>query len=425
MPVPEKDIIPIELTAPAGSFTSLQAAIKAGADSIYFGVGKLNMRARAAQNFIPEELPQIVEICHSKNVRCYLALNTILYDNEICEMQAICNAAQTAGVDAVIASDMAAIQYAHQLGLEVHISTQANVSNFEAVKFFARYADIIVLARELTIAQVKYICDAIREQNIIGPSGNLVKIELFIHGALCVSISGKCYMSLSLTGHSANRGDCFQTCRRSYKVVDDVTGDELVIDNHFVMSPRDLCTIGFMDKLIESGASVLKIEGRGRREEYVYTVTRVYREAISACLTNNYTPEKISRWETELAGVFNRGFWHGGYYMGRHIDEWSRSYGSQASKQKIYAGYVKNYFPQAGIAELAIESHGIARGDTIIISGPTTGYVETRITSLLVDDQPVPNAGKGTYATIPVPEKVRRHDKLYIFAVRNDLQEQT
>jgi len=425
MPAPKKDKLTIELTAPAGSFASLQAAIQAGADSVYFGVGKLNMRARAAQNFTPAELPQIVAMCHSNNVRCYLALNTILYDNEIFEMQAICNAAKTAGVDAVIASDLAAIQYACRLGLEVHISTQANVSNLEAVKFFARYADVIVLARELTIEQVKYICDAIRKQNITGPSGKLVKIELFIHGALCVSISGKCYMSLSLTGHSANRGDCFQTCRRSYKVVDEVTGDELVIDNQFVMSPRDLCTIGFMDKLIESGASVMKIEGRGRREEYVFTVTRVYREALTACLANNFTPEKISRWETDLAGVFNRGFWRGGYYMGRHIDEWSRSYGSQADKQKIYAGYVRNYFLKAGIAELVIESQGISLGDTIIISGPTTGYVETSVASLMIDGQPVQKAGKGTCATIPVPGKVRRHDKLYIFAARNDLQKQS
>lgn len=411
-----------ELTAPAGSFASLQAAIQAGADSVYFGVGKLNMRARAAQNFTLDELEQIADTCRQHHIRSYLALNTILYDNEIKEMQTICNAAKKTGISAVIASDIAAIQYARQIGLEVHISTQANVSNLEAVKFYARYADVIVLARELTIEQVKSICDAILQQNITGPSGNLVKIELFIHGALCVSISGKCYMSLSLTGHSANRGDCSQTCRRSFKVIDDVTGEELVIDNKYVMSPRDLCTIQFIDKLIESGATVFKIEGRGRREEYVYHVTQAYREAINSYYTGTFTRENISRWETELAGVFNRGFWHGGYYMGRQIDEWSRSYGSQATRQKIYVGYVHNYFPKAGIAEFAIENHGVAIGDTITISGPTTGYVETCVNSLFINEQPTEHAEKGAYTTIPVPAKVRRNDKLYVLTERTELQ---
>ncbi|MBN2412033.1 U32 family peptidase [candidate division KSB1 bacterium] len=408
--------------SPAGSYESLMAAIKAGTNAVYFGVGKLNMRARAAKNFQTEDLKKISRICSRNHVRCYLTLNTILYDDEIAEMQSICEAATDAGISAVIASDIAAINYARKIGLEVHISTQANVSNLESVKFYAGYADVIVLARELTIEQVKSICSEIKRQEIRGPGGNPLQVELFVHGALCVSISGKCYMSESLTGHSANRGNCLQTCRRSYKVIDDVTGDELAIDNEYVMSPKDLCTIGFIDQLIESGATVFKIEGRGRREDYVYRVTRAYREAIDSYFTGTFSKEKAKQWEAELSKVFNRGFWHGGYYMGRHIDDWSKSYGSRATKQKVYAGYVKNYFPKAGIAEFVIENGEVKTGDKLMVTGVTTGFVETTADSIFVNDVPADLAVKGDFATIPVTEKVRRNDKLYLIIDRVDFQ---
>jgi len=409
--------------SPAGSFESLRAAIKAGTNAVYYGVGKMNMRARAAKNFQLNDLEEISNICSRHHVRSYLALNTILYDDEIAEMQSLCNAAKNAGISAVIASDIAAINYARAIGLEVHISTQANVSNIDAVRFYANYADVIVLARELKIEQIKSICDEIKRQGIKGPNGNLVQIELFIHGALCISISGKCYMSQSLTGHSANRGDCFQTCRRGYKVVDDATGDELVIDNEYVMSPKDLCTIGFIDKLIESGATVFKIEGRGRREDYVFRVTRAYREAINSYFAGTYSQEKAKEWERELEKVFNRGFWHGGYYMGRHINEWSKSYGSRATKQKVYSGVVKNYFPKARVAEFVIENGEVKIGDTIMVTGVTTGFVETKVDSIFVRDVPADKAVKGDNATIPVAEKIRRNDKLYLIIDRVDYQE--
>jgi len=413
----------IELMSPAGSYESLMAAIKAGTNAVYFGVGKLNMRARSAKNFQIDDLPTIARICSHDQISCYLALNSILYDDEIAEMQNLCDAAKDAGVSAVIASDISAINYASSIGLEVHISTQLNVSNLEAVKFYARYADVIVLARELKIGQIKSICDEIKRQDIRGPGGNLVRIELFIHGALCVSISGKCYMSDSLTGHSANRGECLQTCRRSYKVVDDVTGDELLIDNQYVMSPKDLCTIRFVDKLIECGATVFKIEGRGRREDYVYRVTRAYRQAIDSYYAGTFSAEITQQWEEELAKVFNRGFWHGGYYMGRHINDWSKSYGSRAKKQKVYAGYVKNYFSKARVAEFVIENGEVKIGDELMITGVTTGFVEITTESMYVNDVPADSAAKGDFVTIPVGEKVRRNDKLYLIIDRVDFQE--
>jgi len=303
----------IEIMSPAGSWETLTAAIQGGANSVYFGIEQLNMRARAANNFKTDELPEIVKTCREKNVKTYLTLNTILYDHDISLMKKICDTAKAAGVTAVIASDLAAIMYAHSIGLEVHISTQMNVTNIETVKFLAQFADVVVLARELTLKQIKKICETIKKENIRGPKGNLVEIEIFVHGALCVAISGKCYMSLATQNASANRGACFQNCRRSYRVIDEENGEELVLDNKYIMSPKDLCTIGFVDQLIEAGVAVFKIEGRGKGPDYVYKVTKAYREAVDSYENGTYTKEKIAAWTRELESVFNRGFWHGGY----------------------------------------------------------------------------------------------------------------
>ena len=334
----------IELMAPDGSWENLRAAIKAGANSIYFGVGSLNMRARSAKNFSLEELPEIVKLCNDNNVKTYLTLNIVFYDNELLEMKNICDKAKEAGITAVIAADFAAIEYASSIGLDVHISTQANISNYSAVKFYAKYADVVVLARELDLEKIKDIIKKIKEDNLLGPKGNLLRVEIFVHGALCVSISGKCYMSLGLYNHSANRGDCLQPCRRKYQVTDTETKNELVIDNNFVMSPKDLCTISFLDKILDAGVEVLKIEGRGRSPEYVYSVVKTYREAVDSYLSGNYSPEKITFWKGELETVFNRGFWEGGYYLGKKMGEWSGEYGSLATKVKENLGKVENYY---------------------------------------------------------------------------------
>ncbi|MBS3115009.1 U32 family peptidase, partial [Candidatus Woesearchaeota archaeon] len=320
----------IELMSPVGSYESLAAAIQAKADSIYFGVGELNMRSRAAYNFTVKDLKKIADICKKNNIKSYLTLNVVVYDNEFKAIKKLCDAAKKAKISAVIASDLAVIQYANKIKLPVHISTQANVSNIEAVRFYSRYADVIVLARELTLEQIRNIAKEIKKQNMRGPNKQLVKIELFIHGAMCVSISGKCQMSLALYNEPANRGKCLQACRRAYRVIDEETGDELVIDNKYVMSPKDLCTIGFIDKLIEAGVSVFKIEGRGRSPEYVYTVTKVYKEAVESYFNGSYTKTKIKHWTSELEKVFNRGFWQGGYYLGKKLGEWSGTYGSKA-----------------------------------------------------------------------------------------------
>lgn len=409
----------VEIMAPAGSWESLRAAIKAGADSVYFGVGKLNMRARAAHNFQMEDLKELVNVCKENNVKSYLTVNIVYYDSEIEEMKQVLDEAKSSGITAVICADLAAIQYASSIGLEIHISTQANVSNIEAVKFYSKFADVIVLARELNIEQIKSIHESIVKENIKGPKGNLVEIELFAHGALCVSVSGKCYMSLAQYNHSANRGDCLQTCRRKYRVIDEETGDELVVDNKYVMSPKDLCTIGFIDKLIEAGVRVLKLEGRGRSPEYVYTVTKCYKEATNAVSENKYTEEKISTWIKELETVFNRGFWHGGYYLGNKLGEWSGTYGSKATKKKRFIGQVVNYYDDIKVVSLKLETGSIKTNDDLIIIGPTTGVVKMKVKGMLNEGAKVKEVKKGDLITFPVPEKVRKNDKIYVLKDSN------
>lgn len=403
----------VEIMAPAGSYESLQAAINAGAQSVYFGIGQLNLRAKAANNFTSEDLPKIARLCQRKKVKTYLALNAIMYDSDLILMQKICRAAKKTGVSAVICSDLAAIRYAHSIGLSVHLSTQTNVSNLEAVKFYAQYADVVVLARELTLLQIASICSEIKKRQIKGPSGDLVKIEVFVHGALCVAISGKCYMSLAQYNFSANRGACLQNCRRAYRVIDEETGDELVVDNKFVMSPKDLCTISFLDKILEAGVSVLKIEGRGRAPEYVQTTVNAYKEAVDSYYAGTYSPEKISGWIVELEKVFNRGFWHGGYYLGKKLGEWSGVYGSKATTEKIYVGKTRNYYSTSKIGEFLLEAEAINSGDEIYIIGPTTGVVQAKVNALMLDDKIVQTAGKGEVITIPLQQKIRKNDRLY------------
>lgn len=412
----------IEIMSPAGSYESLEAAIKAGADSIYFGIEQLNMRARASNNFTLNDLKKIASRCNKIGIKTYLTLNTILYDHDISLMEKICDAAKKADISAVIASDVAAISYANSIGLEVHISTQANVSNLETVKFYSKFAEVVVLARELTLQQIRSICDEIKKQNIKGPSGKLVEIEIFCHGALCVAVSGKCYMSLATSNASANRGACLQNCRKSYKVIDEETGDELKIDNKYIMSPKDLCTIGFIDKLIDSGISVLKIEGRGRSPDYVYAVTKSYREAVDSVLNGTYTKEKINNWNKELEKVYNRGFWQGGYYLGKKLGEWSGGYGSQSKKEKVFIGVARHYFPKTQIGEFILQTGEIELGDEIIITGKTTGIIHQKIESLYVDEKPVSKAKKGDVITIKVNEIIRKNDKLYIVTDRKEMQ---
>ncbi|NOY59003.1 MAG: U32 family peptidase [Calditrichaeota bacterium] len=407
-----------EIMAPAGSWESLNAAIKAGADSVYFGVDKLNMRARAAKPFYISDLKKISGICKQNGVGSYLALNTIIYDDETDLMRTICDAAREANVSAIIATDISTIFYARQIGLSVHISTQANISNLESVRFYSQFADVLVLARELTLPQIAHICKEIKEQDIHGPGGKLIQIELFVHGALCVSIAGKCYMSLALTNHSANRGDCLQNCRRSYRVIDETTGSELKIDNRYVMSPKDLCTIDFLDQLLEAGPTVLKIEGRGRSADYVFKVTQAYRKAIDSYLQGDFTREKSQDWKKDLQSVFNRGFWEGGYYLGKKLGEWSGTYGSRATKQKKYVGFVKNYFARPKIVQIIIENEPLQIGDQIMATGPTTGYAETDVKSIYINEKSAKGATKGDDVTIPFPEKLRRNDKIYIIRDR-------
>ena len=404
---------PIELLSPAGSFETLRAAIQAGANAIYFGVEQLNMRARAANNFTLKDLSKISKICQKHNIKSYLALNTILYDHDIPLMKKICDAAKSHHIDAIIASDHAAIQYAHSIGLPIHISTQCNVTNLDSIKWYAQFANTIVLARELTLQQINHITKQIALQNIRGPNNQLIKIEIFIHGALCVAISGKCYMSLATYNASANRGACLQNCRREYRVIDEETGDELKIDNKYIMSPKDLCTIGFLDKLLDAGVSVLKIEGRAKGPEYVYTVTKAYRDAIDSYYTNTYTSEKIKQWTIQLETVYNRGFWQAGYYLGKQLGEWSGAYGSQATTEKVIVGHVQNYFPKAHIAQLQLDANYLNLNDTILITGPTTGIIETKVTSILSNNQSLQSAPQHSSITLPINKTVRKNDKVY------------
>ena len=402
----------IELMAPAGNFESLQAAIQNGADSVYFGVEQLNMRARASVNFTMDDLSEIVRRCEEKSMRTYLTLNTIVYDHDLSVVKTLLNKAKEAGITAVIASDQAVIASARGIGMEVHISTQLNVTNIETVKFYSLFADTMVLSRELSLRQVKYITDQIEKDQIKGPSGNLVEIEIFGHGALCMAVSGKCYLSLHSDNSSANRGACKQNCRKKYTVTDQETGFEIELDNEYLMSPKDLCTIDILDQVMDSGIQVLKIEGRGRAPEYVATVIKTYREAINAYYLGTYSKEKVTIWMDALNTVYNRGFWSG-YYLGQKLGEWSNHNGSEATQKKIYIGKGTHYFPEAGVAEFKIEAYDIKKGDKILITGPSTGVEEVMIEDMYVNDLPFEKAIKGDNITLKLPFRVRMSDKLY------------
>jgi U32 family peptidase len=409
MQISRKDI---ELMAPAGSFESLMAAIQGGADSVYFGLEKLNMRARSSFSFTEKDLPDIVSVSRQHGIKTYLALNTIVYDDELQLLGKIIKLAKKAKIDAVIAADQSVIMLARKENIETHLSTQLNIGNFESLKFYRNFADVVVLARELSLEQVKSIIHSIRKYNLTGPSGKLIKIELFIHGALCMAISGKCYISLHQYGYSANRGECFQACRRTYLLTDKETGQELEVDNEFILSPKDLCTISFVDKIIESGVSILKIEGRARSPEYVKTVTSCYAEAINAYLNGKFNTEEIKKWETRLMTVFNKGFWEG-YYLGRKTGEWSKVYGSAATKRKIYIGKGVNYYTRIKVAEFILENGSLNTGDEILITGPTTGVIQTIIKEIHTDSGSVAQVIKGESFSIPVEQIVRPSDKLY------------
>ncbi len=402
----------IELMAPAGSFESLQAAITNGADSVYFGVDQLNMRARASINFTIDDLPEIVKRCEEKKVRTYLTLNTIIYDHDLTIIKTLLDAAKAARITAVIVMDQAVISYARQIGMEIHISTQINITNIETVKFYAMFADTMVMSRELSLRQVKKITDQIDKENITGPAGNVVEIEIFGHGALCMAVSGKCYMSLHSHNSSANRGACKQNCRKKYTVIDQDTGNEMELDNEYIMSPKDLCTLDFLDQVIDSGIKVLKIEGRGRAPEYVAKVIKTYREAIDAYYEGNFNQERVENWMTELKKVYNRGFWSG-YYLGQKMGEWSNVDGSKATQKKVYLGKGMHFFPKPSIGEFKIEAFDLSIGDSILITGPTTGVEEFELTEMMVNDERLKKAVKGDSVTIPLKFRIRPSDKLY------------
>ncbi|MBT3207025.1 MAG: U32 family peptidase [Bacteroidetes bacterium] len=402
----------IEIMAPVGSFESLSAAIQAGANSVYFGIEQLNMRAKSSNNFTIEDLKTIVKICRENNLKSYLTVNTIIYDKEISLMKKIVDAAKECDVSAIIASDQSVIHYAFSKAVEVHISTQLNISNIETVKFYSMFADVMVLARELNLSQVLEITEAIQNEQIKGPSGKLIEIEIFIHGALCMAVSGKCYLSLHEQNYSANRGNCLQTCRKAYLVSEKESGYELEVDNEYIMSPKDLSTISFIDRILDAGVTVLKIEGRARPPEYVKKVVECYREAIESYFDATLSKEKIKNWEEKLSSVFNRGFWDG-YYLGRKMGEWSKLYGSRATKKKMYLAKGTNYFSNIKVAEFLLEAGSLQIGDEVLIIGPTTGVIETTIKEIRVDEKPVEIAKKGESFSIQLDEIVRRSDKLY------------
>jgi putative protease len=402
----------IELLAPAGNFDSLMAAIQGGADAVYFGIGSLNMRAASSRNFKVYDLPEIKKRCVTAGIKTYVTLNTVMYDDDLEEMRLMIGAVKKYGIDAIIASDFAVINEARKNGVPLHISTQSNVSNTESLRFFSKYADVMVLARELSLDQVKAICGAIRTSNICGPSGLPVRVEAFAHGALCMAISGKCYLSLHEKNKSANRGECMQLCRRGYTVTDKEDGYQVDIENEYIMSPKDLSTITFLDQLLEAGVRIFKIEGRGRPPEYVKTTTKCYREAIDAWLEGTYSLGKARIWEEKLRRVFNRGFWEG-YYMGKRSGEWSEYYGSNATHRKVYIGKGMNYFSKIGVAEFLLETNSLRTGDHILIIGPTTGVIESTVEEIRVDHKNVNEAVKGDRFSIPVPEIIRRSDKLF------------
>ena len=410
----------LEIMAPAGNFECLRAAIQGGADSVYFGVGHLNMRSHSANNFQPEDLSEVVRICREAGVKSYMTLNIVLYQEDLEPMRKALDAALAAGVDAIIVSDMAAISYCRKIGLEVHISTQLSISNVESLRFYSQFADVVVLARELNLDQVKEIYETVVRENICGPSGKPVRIEMFAHGALCMAISGKCYLSLHTYGASANRGACYQICRRGYEVTDLETGNKLNIDNKYIMSPKDLCTIDFMDRIIESGVKVFKIEGRARSAEYVKRCASCYRRAADAVCDGTYSPELAASLKEELSEVFNRGFWDG-YYQGAYLGQWSDVYGSQATLKKVYCGKVTNWFDRIGVVEIAVESAPLHIGDRAMAIGATTGVVEFSVEDMRVNLKSADMAGKGVRCSVAVdpslcPEgRLRRGDKIYLW----------
>lgn len=401
-----------EIMAPVGSRESLAAALQAGADSVYFGIGQLNMRSHSANHFNIEDLREIAQTCNEQSVKTYLTVNTLIYDSDLPDMRRIIDAAAEAGISAVIASDVAVMNYCREKGVEVHLSTQLNIGNVEALKFYAQFADVVVLARELNMDQVAYIHEQIEQQHITGPGGNLVRIEMFCHGALCMAVSGKCYMSLHAANRSANRGECTQICRRSYTVTDDETGNQLDIDNKYIMSPKDLKTVRFIDKMMKSGVRVFKIEGRARGPEYVYTVVSCYKEAIQSVLDGTFTEEKKNEWDERLATVFNRGFWDG-YYLGQKMGEWNKHYGSVATERKVYVGRGVKYFSRLGVAEFTCEAAEFSVGDKMLITGPTTGVMYVTADEIHDDHGAVTTAQKGTRVSIKVTGKIRPSDKLF------------
>ncbi len=402
----------VEILSPAGSFDSLMAAIHAGADAIYFGVEQLNMRTRSSNSFVVEDLAQIGTLVRKHGIKAYITLNTVMYEHDMQLLKSILLEVKKQGIDAVIAADFAVMQYCKEMGIPLHVSTQANVSNLESVQFFAQFADVVVLARELTLKQVAQITKEIKRRNIIGPSGELIKIEIFVHGALCMAVSGKCYLSLHSQNAAANRGACVQNCRRSYIVKDAETNEELLIDNEYIMSPQDLCTIDILDQVLEAGVDVLKIEGRSKGAEYVDTVTRCYREAKDAVLYNEYTAEKKAAWLDRLRKVYNRGFWEG-YYLGRKLGEWTSEPGSKAEEKKIYLGKGSNYYPKIQVGEFLVESGSLAKGDTILVLGPELGMTRETMEGLVVNGVEADQAAKGDKITFPIAAKISAKDKLY------------
>lgn len=406
------DIQEYEIMAPVGSRESLAAAIQAGAGSIYFGIGQLNMRSHSANHFTIEDLKEIAETCNERGIKTYLTVNTVIYGEDINAMREIIDAAKAANITAVIVSDVAVMVYCRQVGMEVHLSTQLNISNIEALKFYAQFADVAVLARELNMEQVAEIYRQIEEQDIRGPRGELVRIEMFCHGAFCMAISGKCYMSLHDSNRSANRGQCTQICRRSYTVTDNETGNQLEIDNKYIMSPKDLKTIRFIDKMMKAGVRVFKIEGRARGPEYVYEVITCYKEAIQSVLDGTYTEEKKDKWDERLSTVFNRGFWDG-YYQGQRLGEWTKNYGNKATEKKVLVGKVMKYFSKLGVAEIAVEASEIEKDQNMLITGPTTGIMKFDASEIRYELKPVEKAEKGWRVSVPVPDKVRPNDKVY------------
>ena len=401
-----------EIMAPVGSRESLAAAINAGANSVYFGIGQLNMRSHSANHFTIDDLKEIAETCNAKNIKTYLTVNTVIYGEDIETMHEIIDAAKAANITAVIASDVAVMMYCRQVGVEVHLSTQLNISNIDALKFYAQFADVAVLARELNMDQVKEIHEQIIKQNICGPKGQPVRIEMFCHGAFCMAISGKCYMSLHDANRSANRGACVQICRRSYTVTDNETGNQLEIDNKYIMSPKDLKSVRFIDKMMDAGVRVFKIEGRARGPEYVHTVVSCYKEAIESVLNGTFTEEKKDQWDERLSTVFNRGFWDG-YYQGQKMGEWTKEYGNKATEKKVLIGKVIKYFSRLGVAEIAVEANTFAKGDKLLITGNSTGAMFLNADEIRYELNPVDKAEQGWRVSIPVPDKVRPNDKLF------------